>query len=138
MIKRIFNIVSIIILFAGLISISGCDKQNAGEMGILQGKITIGPICPVETDPPQPECLPTAETYKAYPVSVWTSEGKRKVTQLNPALDGSFTTELLPGSYMVTLETGHNGIGSSSLPVIVTISSSGKTILNIDIDTGIR
>ncbi|MBI4170753.1 MAG: hypothetical protein HY514_03595 [Candidatus Aenigmarchaeota archaeon] len=32
------------------------------EKGFLAGRITIGPLCPVETDPPQPECLLTAET----------------------------------------------------------------------------
>ena len=127
-----------IFFLGGLLFISGCEKLIDYETGFLEGKISIGPICPVETDPPDPGCLPTAETYKAYPVSVRTLEGNRKVTQLNPALDGSFTAGLLPGSYMVILETGQNKIGSSNLPVIVTINSQNKTILNIDIDTGIR
>jgi hypothetical protein len=136
--KRIIHRISGIIFMAGLLFISGCEKQMTGETGFLEGKISIGPICPVETDPPQPGCLPTAETYKAYPVSVWTSEGNKKIALLNPALDGSYSAELLPGSYMVILETGQNKIGSSNLPVIVTIKSFDKTILNIDIDTGIR
>ena len=132
--KRIFGIT----FLAGLFFISGCDKQTSQEAGFLEGVITIGPICPVETDPPEPGCLPTAETYKAYPVSVMTSNGKRKVTQINPALDGSFSSELAPGNYLVILEKEQNIIGSSNLPVEVSISSHDKTLLNIDIDTGIR
>ncbi len=131
---RIFGIA----FLTGLLFISGCDKQTSQEAGFLEGVISIGPICPVETVPPDPGCLPTAETFKAYPVSVWTSNGRRKITQINPALDGSFRTELAPGHYLVILENRQNRIGSSNLPVEVSIISKDNTILNIDIDTGIR
>ena len=123
---------------AVLLFISGCDNQITKETGILAGVISIGPICPVETDPPAPGCLPTAETYKAYPVSVWTSDGRNKIMQLNPSLEGSFTAVLAPGKYLVLLENGQNRIGSSNLPVEVTIISNATTLLNIHIDTGIR
>jgi hypothetical protein len=92
----------------------------------------------VETVPPDPACLPTAETYKAYPVRVFTSDGKIKISQLNPSLDGSFISELPPGSYLVVLEKAQNNIGGSNLPVEVTINSQVTTMLNINIDTGIR
>src|SRR5450759_175680 len=127
-----------IAFIAGFLFISGCSKHNTQETGFLEGVISIGPICPVESIPPDPACLPTAETYKAYPVSIWTSNGKRKIAQINPALDGSFRTELAPGEYLVILEKVQNMIGSSNLPVEVSINSQGQTILNINIDTGIR
>ena len=136
--KHSYNVIFGIAFLAGLLFISGCDKQITQEAGFLEGVISIGPICPVETDPPDPGCLPTAETYKAYPVSVWTSNGRRKVTQINPSLDGSFRTELAPGNYLVILEKEQNNIGSSNLPAEVSIISKGKTLINIDIDTGIR
>jgi hypothetical protein len=118
--------------------ISSCDKKSSQETGFLEGKITIGPICPVERIPPDPGCLPTAETYKAYPVSIWTLKGDIKITLINPALDGSFNTELPPGKYLVKLEKNQNGPGGSNLPAEITITSQDITILNIDIDTGIR
>jgi len=121
-----------------LLFVPGCEKQYTNETGFLEGKISIGPICPVERVPPDPACLPTAETYKAYPVSVWTSNGKRKVAQINPSLDGTFTAEVAAGNYLVILENGQNRIGSSNLPVEISIISRNITILNIDIDTGIR
>lgn len=116
----------------------GCYKPGSSDIGFLEGKISIGPICPVERDPPDPGCLPTADTYKAYPVSVWTSNGRRKIIQINPELDGSYKTDLEPGNYLIILETGRSNIGSSNLPVEVTIISDNVTTLNIDIDTGIR
>jgi len=127
-----------IIFLFGLILISGCEEQSIQATGFLKGLISIGPLCPVENDPPDPGCLPTAETYKAYPVSIWTSDGRRKITQLEPALDGSYKIDLDPGMYLVVLETGQNSIGSSNLPREVTITSKTNTVLNIEIDTGIR
>lgn len=133
-----YNLIFSGAFLAVLLFISGCDNQLSKETGILEGVISIGPICPVETDPPLPGCLPTAETYKSYPVSVWTSDGRKKITQLNPSLDGSFSTVLAPGKYKVLLENAQNRIGSSNLPVEVTIISNVPTLLNIHIDTGIR
>ena len=117
---------------------SGCDSKKALVEGILEGTISIGPICPVETIPPDPACLPTAETYKAYPVNVFTSDGKTKVAQLMPSLDGSYSSELPPGDYLIVLEGAKNNIGGSNLPVKVSIKAQDKTLLNINIDTGIR
>ena len=82
--------------------------------------------------------MPTAETYKAYPVSVYTSDGKVKITQLNPSLDGTFSTELPPGNYQIVLETANKYIGGSNLPTEVSIVSQENTLLTINIDTGIR
>lgn len=132
--NRIFGIV----FFSSLILISSCDKQTSRETGFLEGKISIGPICPVEKIPPDPGCLPTAETYKAYPVSVWTSNGMRKTLQIYPALNGSFRVELEQGNYLVVLEKDQNRIGGSNLPVEVSIVSKNITLLDINIDTGIR
>ena len=132
------NIILGLTVLIGLLLNAGCDKLSSDDAGILEGKISIGPICPVETDPPDPGCLPTAETYKAYPVAVWTAGGKRKITQINPALDGSYKTDLEPGKYLIKLETNSGNIGSSNLPVEVIIVSDYITTLNIDIDTGIR
>jgi hypothetical protein len=125
-------------LLTGLLFNLGCDKLGTQDEGILEGKISIGPICPVETDPPDPGCLPTVETYKAYPVSVWTTDGRRKIALLKPSVDGLYKTDLEPGKYLIILETGGNNIGSSNLPIEITIISGDVTTLNIDIDTGIR
>jgi hypothetical protein len=115
-----------------------CDKHAHHEPGFLEGVISIGPICPVERIPPDPACLPTSETYKAYPVSVFTADGKINITQLKPSLDGSYKSELPPGHYLVVLERAQNNIGGTNLPVEVSITSFNKTMLNINIDTGIR
>src|SRR5664279_3490419 len=123
------------IFFVGLTLISGCDKRENLKSGFLEGLISIGPICPVERIPPDPACLPTAETYKAYPVGVYTPNGGSKILQLMPAIDGSFSSELPPGDYLVKLISTQNNIGGSNLPVEISITSQEKTIIDINIDT---
>jgi hypothetical protein len=135
--KRVFSRVLILILLTGLSLQQNCTDNGMRETGQLKGIVSIGPICPVETDPPLPACLPTAETYKAYQVGIWTANGNKLITTLNPELDGSYETELLSGTYMVKL-VNQQAVGGSNLPVIVTIYGSGITLLDINIDTGIR
>ena len=126
-----------IIIIAGITLLSGCNNKKNLKTGFLEGIISIGPICPVERIPPDPACLPTAETYKAYPVGVYTANGVSKILQLMPALDGTFSSELPPGDYLVKLISNQN-IGGGNLPVEISITSQEKTILDINIDTGIR
>jgi hypothetical protein len=138
MVNRIENLIYTVIIFIITVLASGCDKLVVSDPGFLEGKISIGPLCPVEHDPPDSTCLPTAETYKAYPVGIWTSKGNTLITIINPALDGSFKTELEPGIYTIRLEKNLYNIGSSNLPVEVSIISGKETLLDINIDTGIR
>ena len=136
--KGNYKRILVVIFLTCLVVMAGCNSKKALVAGILEGTISIGPICPVETIPPDPACLPTAETYKAYPVNVFTSDGKTKVAQLMPSLDGSYSSELSPGDYLIVLERADNNIGGSNLPVMVSINAQDKTLLNINIDTGIR
>ena len=122
----------------GLVLITGCEKKQTSSQGFLEGVISIGPICPVERIPPDPACQPTAETYKAYPVSIYTSDGSKLIAQLKPSLDGSYFSELPTGNYLVVLEKRQNNIGGSNLPSEISINADNTTIFNINIDTGIR
>jgi len=131
--KRLFKFVFIGLTIAAL----GCDSQETVEQGVLEGKISIGPICPVESIPPQPQCLPTAETYKAYAVGIWTVNGSRLLDTLRPDLTGNYRAELEVGPYIVKL-INNQAVGGSNLPAVVTVTESDTTHLNIDIDTGIR
>jgi hypothetical protein len=144
-VKKIIRILIIDLLFLiGLSLMPGCNTNNFLSdgtdtgFGILAGTINIGPLCPVETVPPNPACLPTAETYKAYPVGIWTADGKTKVITISPDLKG-FYSQLLPaGFYLINRETTQTGAQGSNLPLIIGIAGGHTTTLNISIDTGIR
>ncbi|MFH2021021.1 MAG: Kazal-type serine protease inhibitor [archaeon] len=106
------------------------------EGGILSGHVSIGPLCPVERDPPDPNCLPTQEIYDAWPLAVYGKE-MSKIADLSVDENGNFNIELSPGDYIIDLEE-QPGFGSSNLPYEISVSL-GKTIdVMLDIDTGIR
>jgi hypothetical protein len=133
----VFGILSVLFFFS-------CEDQtlNKGQ-GEIKGKISIGPLCPVETIPPKPECQPTAETYKAYQTAVWTLT-RKKVAEINPDSTGNFILKLNSGTYVIDFDNSSNKvplpppIGSSNLPSVIHIPNQDTVIFNITIDTGIR
>jgi hypothetical protein len=120
-------------------SMYSCAGQNSiGIAGVLKGKITIGPLCPVETVPPSPGCSPTADTYKTWATAVWKLNKTGKVVTLTPALDGNYLVTLPSGKYIIDFDSIQNYKGGSNLPNEITVSANDTVIFNINIDTGIR
>ena len=115
-----------------------CEFAACPEVktGVLKGKVTIGPICPVERIPPDPNCQPTEATYRAWQIAVYTLDKKTKIAQIEPNLDGSYQVGLPAGDYLVDFEQEH--MFGRSLPTTVIIKKDETKVLNIDIDTGIR
>lgn len=119
---------------------SGCTTELAStSTGILKGKINIGPLCPVETVPPQPGCKPTLETYTYWQTAIWSKNKKAKIQSINPTVEGTFIIELPVGDYIADFEKPDlYKIGSNNLPVRFSITEKDSTSITIDIDTGIR
>lgn len=126
------------LLLFTLLLIWSCDERQIQifEKGFLEGKVTIGPLCPVEKFPPDPACEPTEETYRAWPIVVWTADKKTKIAKIQPNVDGNYKIDLPEGSYIVDLDKQH--MFGKNLPATIDIEPSKTTILDIDIDTGIR
>jgi len=116
-----------------LIFIISCSNTTVGN-GYLEGKVSIGPLCPVERDPPDPSCMLTKETYDAWPLYVF--DDGNKLAKIEPDAEGYFRVELPPGNYVVDLdkETRFRG----GLPVEIVIKSDEIVKLEISLDTGIR
>jgi len=112
---------------------------NTTNQGTLKGKISIGPLCPVETVPPRPECQPTAETYKAWQIAVWNQAKTQVIVDITPSLDGNYSIQLPVGKYIIDFKTPKTyTIGGNNLPKQITISRGFTTQLDVTIDTGIR
>ncbi len=116
-----------------------CKEQaGIGFTGVLKGKITIGPLCPVETVPPQPGCQPTAQTYITWATAVWNLNKTTKLITLNPSLEGNYRVTLPTGHYIVDLANPQAYRAGSNLPMEITVIKDDSTLFNITIDTGIR
>ena len=130
---------NIFLIFNLLFLMLSCSELNKLGEGVLKGKITIGPLCPVETIPPQPQCLPTADTYKAWQTAIWNSAKTQKIIDVIPNLDGTFQFDLSEGQYVIDfVNQNNNKFGGAGLPLKFSINRSKTTQLSINIDTGIR
>lgn len=130
---------NIFLIFNLLFLMLSCSELNKLGEGVLKGKITIGPLCPVETIPPQPQCLPTADTYKTWQTSVWNLNETTKIVNITPDLSGNYQINLPVGEYVVDFENKIKlSIQNSNLPVKIKINNQDSTKLDINIDTGIR
>lgn len=117
----------------GTATISVSKKLVSQSKGTVTGKVTIGPICPVErVDEP---CVIPPETYTSRKVIVYgpTESVKVSETTLNP--DGSYTLSLTPGNYWLQIAPAGIGPGEKKP---VSIKANKTTTLDFNVDTGIR
>lgn len=103
--------------------------------GILEGKVNIGPICPVER--PDTPCPVPPEAYASRMIFVYKKGQNTVYGQVSIKSDGTYQTALPPGEYVVGLKP--NGIDSSAdVPTEIVIKEGEITTLDINIDTGSR
>jgi hypothetical protein len=113
--------------------------QEAGDVlpdatGV-HGTVTAGPTCPVERDPPDPDC---AARVVAGAVLVFTAADGTEVTRATSAADGTFTVELAPGAYRVTAQPVEGLMGTPAPMDVEVEAGQPMTELQVSYDTGIR
>jgi hypothetical protein len=105
---------------------------NVPESGI-SGTSLIGPTCPVERIPPDPQCAP-----RVYPalIIVKTADGAKEVTRFNTDKDGKFKINLPAGIYLLSPQSA--GVYPRGIPQTVEVKAGIFTLVNINFDSGIR
>ncbi|MDQ3089958.1 MAG: hypothetical protein M3Q24_02300 [bacterium] len=103
-------------------------KINSG----IRGTVTIGPTCPVERNPPDPNCAD-----KPYnPTLSVSSKATGIAKTFKVTSNGKFEIALVPGIYVI------KNTGEAILPrmsdVEVSVSNNTYTDVNIEFDSGIR
>jgi hypothetical protein len=112
-------------------SSSGIDNEDPGR---IVGRVTIGPLCPVEQVPPDPACQPTPQTFAPIRVRIRLPAGNL-LLEVRLDGEGNYSVDLPAGRYLV--DTNHVGIAPTP-PIEVTLSPGETERVDIDIDTGIR
>ncbi len=106
------------------------------DAGTLEIEVLAGPVCPVEQDPPDPNCEPRA--VDGARILVQPGDGRDIVVgEATTDAEGHATIELPPGDYIVV---GVEVDGLMGLPGPATVSvESGETVtVTLVYDTGIR
>lgn len=113
-----------------------CAVAAPAETGTLAGRVTIGPLQPVmQVGVPEP--TPAPEVFAARWVVVFDARGEDEIATALLGPDGRYAIDLPAGRYVVDINRA--GIDSAAgLPLEVEILPGETTILDIDIDTGIR
>lgn len=108
------------------------DIAEASEGGI-EGIVTIGPTCPVEKFPPDPDCAD--KSYKAA-LEVTTKDGK-SVKRFSSGDDGKFKVSLPAGEYIIQNDSV-SSILPRMAPMNVIVKNGKFTKIDIGFDSGIR
>jgi hypothetical protein len=105
------------------------------QHGRLSGAVTIGPNCPVqsETNP----CPTQPSAYAARKILIYTETKSTLLFTVDIDSQGLYVIDLVPAKYTVDLKP--SGIDhTSDLPKVVEIKANTITVLDVNIDTGIR
>jgi len=114
---------------------SPTDPSTEGPRGTLSGAVTIGPNCPVETT--AGPCPPPPGAYALRKVLVESADASKVLFTVDIDEHGFYRIDLPPGVYTVDLQKS-GADRSSDVPAKVTITQGIATVLNINIDTGLR
>ena len=114
----------------------GVTPTPAQGEATLEVRAVAGPVCPVERDPPDPECEP--RPVDGAPLFVSSSDGRDiLVAQGTTGADGVARMSLPPGDY-IGGGGDVEGLMGRPDPVTVTVVDGQTTILTLTYDTGIR
>ncbi len=115
-------------------SLSGVSSKFALS-GTLTGKVSVGPICPVEQA--GVPCITPLSAYTSRGIIIYTNTNHSVVKEVSFKSDGTFETSLPLGTYILELKP--SGVDrAEGFPKTITITSNQKTEVNISIDTGVR
>ncbi len=110
-----------------------CVKDIVLKEGVVNGTVTLSPICPVERIPQDPSCAP-----KPYQTTIKVSSVSDNtiLKTIQSQSDGGFTFTLPYGKYTIQVSGGN--VYPRCSPVSVEIKSATMSSISISCDTGIR
>ena len=126
-------------MLAGNVFMAGCVSNTSDGKGTLAGNVTVGPLTPVERIGVT-QTTPPPEVFTSRHLIVYEADGVTKVADVPivaAGYHGTYSMSLSPGTYVLDYE--HGSVGHASpLPARVMIEVGKTTIIDVDIDTGIR
>ena len=124
-----------IILGALLLALTGAcgPSPDSAALVVVTGRLVAGPVCPVETDPPSPECAP--RPVGGATVVIETAAGDSVSAVSDP--DGRFEASVTAGAIRVIPQPVEGLLGTPP-PIEVEVEGGSLDLGEIAYDTGIR
>jgi hypothetical protein len=120
---------------AGSVELLGEEGDPLPDATGIRGVVVAGPVCPVETEPPDPDCAP-APVEGA--VLVVTDLAGNEVARATSDAEGRFAVELAPGAYHLVPQPVE-GYMAAAEPIDVLVEAGAPpTEVALAYDTGIR
>ncbi len=115
----------------------GGDSELFKTTGVVAGRVSVGPLCPVE-----PCDKPVGDIYSSRSL-IFTPENGKEFTDLpfvvvDLNVDGTFRFNLSESDYSVMLTDCQFMGCDRALPKFIHVAANATTTLEIAIDTGIR
>jgi hypothetical protein len=115
-------------------SVAGLSQpQPQVGLGVLTGRVTRGPLSPVEGIPGGRR----AEVVAGFRIVISGSDG-RQVESVVTNDQGQYQVNLPSGTYRISAGALPRGSSTKDLPTTVTVRDGQETRLDIRVDTGIR
>ena len=128
------KVVPLVALVVVLAVVPACTPDEPREQGSLLVIASAGPVCPVETNPPDPNCAPRPVANA--PISVAEPDGD-VIADGQTGADGQLTLTLPVGDYVVRAGA-MEGLSGSPQPILVTVVAGVEIEVALAYDTGIR
>ena len=131
---------SVVVPSPSVVPFVGPTSTPIAGNGYVVGHLDIGPICPVERDPPDPNCQPGPRHYDPYTMVAYDAARKRVIKEAAFDAQGNYRIELSAGTYVIDIAPHlENRIGGpSGVPQSVEVKKGSTVTVNVTIDTGIR
>ncbi len=113
------------------LQVVGCTA--AAPVAVVTGRVEAGPVCPVETDPHDPNCAP--HPVAGTTISFKTAGGDAAVATSGD--DGFIRIEIPVGTVLVTPQPVDGLLGTPE-PFEVEVTRAGADLGTLEYDTGIR
>jgi hypothetical protein len=109
---------------------------TAGGMGTIEIEVVAGPVCPVEQEPPDPNCEPRA--VEGARIFVQPGDGRDiLVGEATADQAGHATIEIAPGDYIV-VGGDVEGLMGRPEPAAISVVAGQTATITLTYDTGIR
>jgi hypothetical protein len=117
-----------------MVLVACVSDEQLDDIATITGRLVSRPTCPVETNPPDPDCAPQAVPDALIVVTL--ADGT-EITALSEQ-DGRFRISLPPGTFSISFAPVE-GIMSPPEPITGSVQESQQLHLyDLSYDTGIR